>query len=45
MQVRMSLPLEIELAVRGRAISQIQVDEALVRDAHVSGNGFEASLG
>ena len=36
-----SLPLEIELAMRCRAISQIQIDQALIRDAYVQRNRLE----
>jgi hypothetical protein len=29
------LPVQVELAVRSRAIPQIQIDQALIRDAHL----------
>src|SRR5690606_39137243 len=35
------LPSELELAVRGRAITQVQIDEALVRNADRFGKRFE----
>jgi len=41
MQRGMLLPLEIKLAVGDRAIAQVQVNQALVGDAHVSRNGLE----
>ena len=37
----MLLPLEIELAVGDCAIPEVQVDQALIGDAYLSGNGFE----
>jgi hypothetical protein len=36
-----SLPLEIQLPVGRCTISQVKVDEALIRNAHILGNGLE----
>lgn len=34
-------PVEVEFAVRRRTVPQVQVDEALVRDAHFLGDRLE----
>ena len=39
------LPVEIELAVRSRAIPQIQIDQALVSDAYFFRDRLEVSDG
>ena len=38
-------PIQIELAMRGRAIAQIQIDEALVRDTSVLRYRLEVAYG
>lgn len=36
-----SLPLEIQLSIGRCTISQVKIDQALIRDAHLFGNGLE----
>lgn len=33
------LPVEIQLPVRGRTVSQVQIDETLIRNANIFRNG------
>jgi hypothetical protein len=39
------LPVQVQFAMRGCAVPQIQVDEALVRNAHFLRNGLEVADG
>ena len=45
MPKRNLLPVEIQLPVRGRTVSQVQIDEALIRNANVFRNGLKVRDG
>lgn len=38
---RLSLPLQVQLSMRSHTISQIEIDQALVRNANFSRDGFK----
>ena len=44
-QNRHSLPIEIQLALRGSTVAQIQVDKALVGNAHILGDSLKVCDG